>query len=89
MAVFTRETDYPSETDNPYNNNNNNNNNIIIVIVIVIKYKTSLNSASKLTDEQIGKVRRIVHQKLKPFHFQIKSYCLSGANYPTDNPSLV
>ena len=70
MAVFTRETDYPSETDNPYNNNNN----IIIVIVIVIKYKTSLNSASKLTDEQIGKVRRIVHQKLKPFHFQIKSY---------------
>ena len=39
MAVFTRETDYPSETDNPYNNNNNNNNNnnIIIVIVIVIK----------------------------------------------------
>ena len=59
MAVFTRETDYPSETDNPYNNNNN----IIIVIVIVIKYKTSLNSASKLTDEQIGKVRRIVHQK--------------------------
>ena len=61
MAVFTRETDYPSETDNPYNNNNNNN--IIIVIVIVIKYKTSLNSASKLTDEQIGKVRRIVHQK--------------------------
>ena len=70
MAVFTRETDYPSETDNPYNNNNN----IIIVIVIVIKYKTSLNSASKLTDEQIGKVRRIVHQKLKPFHCQIKSY---------------
>ena len=70
MAVFTRETDYLSETDNPYNNNNN----IIIVIVIVIKYKTSLNSASKLTDEQIGKVRRIVHQKLKPFHFQIKSY---------------
>ena len=70
MAVFTRETDYPSETDNPYNNNNI----IIIVIVIVIKYKTSLNSASKLTDEQIGKVRRIVHQKLKPFHFQIKSY---------------
>ena len=36
MAVFTRETDYPSETDNPYNNNNNNNI-IIIVIVIVIK----------------------------------------------------
>ena len=70
MAVFTRETDYPSETDNPYNNNNN----IIIVRVIVIKYKTSLNSASKLTDEQIGKVRWIVHQKLKPFHFQIKSY---------------
>ena len=44
---------------------------------------------SKLTDEQMDKVRRIVHQKLKPFHFQMKSYYLYGANYPTDNPSPV
>ena len=35
----------------------------------------------------MDKVRRIVHQNLKPFHFKIKSYYLSGANYPTDNPS--
>ena len=38
----------------------------------------------KLTD----KVRRIVHSKFRPFHFQIKTYCLSDANYQTDNPSL-
>ena len=44
---------------------------------------------SKLTDEQMDKVRRIVHQKLKPFHFQMKSYYLYGANYPTDDPSPV
>ena len=43
----------------------------------------SSNCPSKLTD----KVRRIVHSKLKPFHFQIKTYYLSDANYQTDNPS--
>ena len=25
--------------------------------------------------------------KLKPFHFEIKTYYLSDANYQTDNPS--
>ena len=45
----------------------------------------SSNCPSKLTD----KVRRIVHSKLKPFPFQIKTYYLSGANYHTNNPSLV
>ena len=44
----------------------------------------SSNCPSKLTD----KVRRIVHSKLKPFPFQIKTYYLSDANYQTDNPSL-
>ena len=38
---------------------------------------------SKLTD----KVRWIIHSKLKPFHFQIKTYYLSDSNYQTDNPS--
>ena len=38
---------------------------------------------SKLTD----KVRWSVHSKLKPFHFQTKTYYLSVANYQTDNPS--
>ena len=33
------------------------------------------------------KVRRIVHPKLKPLHYQIATYYLSDANYPTDNPS--
>ena len=35
-----------------------------------------------------SKVRRIVHLKLKLFHFQIKTYYLSdAANHQTDNPS--
>ena len=37
----------------------------------------------------MDKVRRIVHPKLRPFHFQIKGYYLSDEIYPTDNPSLV
>ena len=44
---------------------------------------TSSNCLWKLTD----KVRRIVHSKLKLFHFQIKTYSLSDANHQTDNPS--
>ena len=46
-------------------------------------------------EKQMDEVRRIVLPKLKPFHFQIKTYYLSDANYPThnphnpDNPSLV
>ena len=43
----------------------------------------SSNCPSKLTD----KVRRIVHSKLKPFPFQIKTYYLFDAIYQTDNPS--
>ena len=46
---------------------------------------SSSNCPSKLTD----KVRRMIHSKLKPFHFQIKTYYLSDANYETDNPSLM
>ena len=41
------------------------------------------NCPSKLT----GKVRRIVHSKLKLFQFQIKKYYLSDTNHQTDNPS--
>ena len=43
----------------------------------------------------MDKVRWIVHPKLRPFYFQIKTYYLSDPNYPmdnpfqTDNPSLV
>ena len=36
---------------------------------------------------QSSKVRRIVHSKLKLFHFQINTYCLSDANHQADNPS--
>ena len=43
----------------------------------------SSNYPSKLMDN----VRRIVHSKLKLFHFQIKTYYLSGANHQTDNPT--
>ena len=45
----------------------------------------SSNCPSKLTD----KVRWMIHSKLKPFHFQIKTYYLSDANYETDNSSLM
>ena len=45
----------------------------------------SSNCPSKLMD----KVRRIVHSKLKLFHFQIKTYYLSGANNQTDNASFI
>ena len=43
----------------------------------------SSNYPPKLTD----KVRRILHSKLKSFHFQIKTRYLSDSNYQTDNPS--
>ena len=46
-----------------------------------------LQNLSQVTDKQMDKVRRIVHPKLKPFHFQIKRYYLYDANYPMDNPS--
>jgi len=46
-----------------------------------------LQNRSELTEKQMNKVRWIVHPKLRPFHFQIKTYYLSDANYPTDNPS--
>ena len=36
----------------------------------------------------MDKIRRIVHLKLRPFHFQIKTYYLSDANQ-THIPSLV
>ena len=45
------------------------------------------NPSSNCPSKLAGKVRRIVHSKLKPFHFQIKTYYLSDANYQTDNPS--
>ena len=35
----------------------------------------------------MDKVSWIVLPKLRPFHFQIMTYYLSDANYPTDNPS--
>ena len=35
-----------------------------------------LQNPSKLTEKLIDKVRRIVHPKLRPFHFQIKTYYL-------------
>jgi len=35
----------------------------------------------------MDKVRRIVHAKLRPFRFQITTYYLTDADYPTDNSS--
>ena len=36
----------------------------------------------------MDKVRHIVHPKLTPFHFQIKTFYLSDVNYLTDKPSV-
>ena len=36
----------------------------------------------------MDKVRQIVHPKLRPFHFQIKTFYLSDVNYSTDKPSV-
>ena len=41
----------------------------------------------KIDGKQMYKVKGIVHPKLRLFHFQIKTYYLSDANYRTDNPS--
>ena len=35
----------------------------------------------------MNKVRRIVHIKLRTFHFQIKTYNMPDTNYPRDNQS--
>ena len=51
-----------------------------------------LQNPSKFKEKQMNKVKRVVHPKLRPFHFYIKMYYLSDANYnpsKTDNPSLV
>ena len=53
----------------------------------VLRWIIHLQNRSKLTDKQLDKVRRIVHPKLKPSHFQIKTYYLFDAYYPMDNPS--
>ena len=36
----------------------------------------------------MDKVRRIVHPKLRPFHFQIKTFYLSDVNYSMHKPSV-
>ena len=93
LAVFTLEleTDYPSETSlctaAPFPTD------ILLrffsegrgrlYTCYLERIIPSSNCPSKLKD----KVRRIVHSKLKRFHFQIKTYYLSDANHQTDNPS--
>ena len=36
----------------------------------------------------MDKVSRIVHPKLRPFHFQIKTFYLFDVNYSTDKLSV-
>ena len=93
LAVFTLEleTDYPSETslctvapfpkDTPLDFFSEGKGRLYTGYLKRII--PSSNCPSKLKD----KVRRIVHAKLKLFHFQIKTYYLSDANRQTDNPS--
>ena len=55
--------------------------------VAVHRLSETDNPSSNCPSEFMDKVRWIVHSKLKSFHFQIKTYYLSDANYQTDNPS--
>ena len=55
--------------------------------IIRLRRIIHLQNPSKLTEKQMDKVRRIVHPKLRPFRFQITTYYLSDASYPTDNSS--
>ena len=41
----------------------------------------------KIDGKTYGYIQADVHAKLRPFHFQITTYYLSDANYPTDNSS--
>ena len=43
----------------------------------------------KIDGKLMDVVRRVAHPKLRPFHYQIKTYFLFDANYATDNPSLM
>ena len=55
----------------------------------VPKLSETDNPSSNCPSKLAGKVRRMVHSKLKPFHFRIKTYYLSDANFQTDNPSFM
>ena len=59
----------------------------LVTDYICLRRIIHLQNRSELTEKQMDKVRWIVHPKLRPFHFQIKTYYLSDASYPTDNPS--
>ena len=51
--------------------------------VFTLETDNSSSKSVKIDGKKMEKVRRIVHPKLRPFHFQIKTYYLSDANYPT------
>ena len=54
-----------------------------------LDYPSETNNPSsksvKTNGKQKDKVRRIVNRKLRPFHFQIKTYYLFDAHYKMDN----
>ena len=51
--------------------------------VFTLETDNSSSKFVKIDGKKMDKVRRIVHPKLRPFCFQIKTYYLSDANYPT------
>ena len=59
----------------------------LVTDYICLRRIIHLQNRSELTEKQMDKVSWIVLPKLRPFHFQIMTYYLSDANYPTDNPS--
>ena len=59
----------------------------LVTDYICLRRIIHLQNRSELTEKQMDKISWIVPPKLRPFHFQIMTYYLSDANYPTDNPS--
>ena len=49
---------------------------------LLLRTVNTSSKSVKTDGKHMDKVRRIVHAKLRPFHFQIKTYYLSDANNP-------
>ena len=56
--------------------------------VFTLETDNSSSKCVKIDGKKMESVGRIVHPKLRPFHFRIKTYYLSDANYPTAWTSL-
>ena len=66
-----------------------NSSGAVWIAVFTLETDNPSSKSVKINGKTDGKSQAHCSSKLRPFHFQIKTYYLSDANYPTDNPSLV